>query len=258
MSRSVSPEDVSSLSRPTDGFLCALSDNRFNIDFLSFTISDYDTKNVIFEVGKDSPAPQDMTLDFSTPGEDMYRKIKYNFSEDVLRLPFIQTSLVFSVGDQEVHEFRMIERHYFRNQLVKSFDFEFGFCIPGSVNTWDAVYSVPPLSDDLIDDMIANPFETQSDSFYFVDNKLIMHNKASYKYIREDTAQSKKSYEDKYGAKGAKGAKGSKAAKTASAKEDVYMDDHPGGADAKPEAKGTRGAKGAAKEVVWSKDEDYF
>jgi hypothetical protein len=69
--------------------------------------------------------------------------------------------------------------------------------------------------------MIGNPYETQSDSFYFVNNKLIMHNKASYKvprkyllgtmissfsvsyvqYIREDSAQSKKSYEDKYGFK---------------------------------------------------------
>ena len=71
-----------------------MQDNKYNIDFLQFTISDYDTKNVIFEVGKDSPAPADMTLDFSTLGEDMYRKIKYNFSEDVLRLPFIQTSYV--------------------------------------------------------------------------------------------------------------------------------------------------------------------
>jgi protein unc-119 len=69
-----------------------MQDNKYNIDFLQFTISDYDTKNVIFEVGKDCPAPADMTLDFSTLGEDMYRKIKYNFSEDVLRLPFIQTS----------------------------------------------------------------------------------------------------------------------------------------------------------------------
>ena len=49
--------------------------------------------------------------------------------------------------------------------------------------------------------MIANPFETKSDSFYFVDNKLVMHNKASYKYFREDAAQSKRSYEDKYGYK---------------------------------------------------------
>lgn len=88
----VSPEDVLSLTRPTNGFLCSLHDNKYDIEFLNFTISDYDTKNVIFEVGKDLPAPQDMTLDFSTLGEDMYRKIKYTFSEDVLRLPFIQTS----------------------------------------------------------------------------------------------------------------------------------------------------------------------
>lgn len=29
--------------------------------------------------------------------------------------------------------------------------------------------------------MIEHPFETKSDSFYFVNGKLIMHNKASYK-----------------------------------------------------------------------------
>ena len=72
--------------------------------------------------------------------------------------------------------------------------------------------------------MIDNPYETQSDSFYFVNGKLIMHNKASYKverllytflririnanlsnvtiqYFREDMAQAKKSYEDKFGSK---------------------------------------------------------
>lgn len=30
--------------------------------------------------------------------------------------------------------------------------------------------------------MIENPYETRSDSFYFVDNKLVMHNKADYAY----------------------------------------------------------------------------
>ena len=35
-------------------------------------------------------------------------------------------------------------------------------------------------------------------SFYFVDNQLVMHNKASYKYTREDAAQAKKSYENRY------------------------------------------------------------
>lgn len=30
--------------------------------------------------------------------------------------------------------------------------------------------------------MIKSSYETKSDSFYFVDNKLIMHNKAEYAY----------------------------------------------------------------------------
>ena len=30
--------------------------------------------------------------------------------------------------------------------------------------------------------MIAEPYETRSDSFYFVEDKLIMHNKADYAY----------------------------------------------------------------------------
>lgn len=33
-----------------------------------------------------------------------------------------------------------------------------------------------------VNEMIANPFETRSDSFYFVDNSLVMHNKADYAY----------------------------------------------------------------------------
>lgn len=38
-----------------------------------------------------------------------------------------------------------------------------------------------------VDDMVAHPYETTSDSFYFVDNKLIMHNKAYYRYVSDDT-----------------------------------------------------------------------
>ena len=48
-------------------------------------------------------------------------------------------------------------------------------------------------------------------SFYFVGDKLIMHNKAYYKYVEEDAGAQAKSYE-KYntGAKGDKGSKGAK------------------------------------------------
>ena len=95
----------------------------------------------------------------------------------------------------------MIERHYFRDKLIKSFEFSFGFCIPGSTNTWDTVYNIPLLPSELIDKMIESPYETTSDSFYFVNNEMVIHNKAAYKYFREDRAQEKRSYENKYGSK---------------------------------------------------------
>lgn len=261
------PSDVNKLTRPTEGFLCPVDANVYGIEFLSFTICDYETKKTIFEVGRDNPAPADMSLDFSNPADitanpaDMYRKIRYEFSEDVLRLPEIQTSLQFAVGDRPLKKFRMIERHYFRDCLVKSFDFSFGFCIPGSVNTWDAVYSLPALSEDLLNDMIDHPYETQSDSFYFVENELVMHNKASYKYFREDKAQSKKSYEDKFQSKGAKGAKaGAKAgAKSGAkgAKEDTYLEDEDEDDEAESKSPTRRAGAKAAKDV-WSKESDYY
>lgn len=40
------------------------------------------------------------------------------------------------------------------------------------------VHLCPPL----VRQMVEHPYETRSDSFYFVDNKLIMHNKADYAY----------------------------------------------------------------------------
>lgn len=173
------------------------------------------------------------------------------------------------MGDKPVNNFRMIERHYFRNQLLKSFDFHFGFCIPSSKNTCEHIYDFPPLSEELsewagpcgqgasertswgecgsdlssypgslvsghyshvtnretqaqrgwgnslrlfglspsrsyegpavawlqlltfappgwaslaVNEMIRHPYETQSDSFYFVDDQLVMHNKADYSY----------------------------------------------------------------------------
>lgn len=250
----ITPDQVCALQKPTDGFLCPLSANTFGIEFLQFSISDYQTKKIIFEVGKDSPTPQDIAVDFSNIGEDMYRKIKYTFSEDVLRLPLIQTSLVFSVGSIALSGFRMIERHYFRDKLIKSFDFTFGFCIPGSTNTWDAVYDVPPLDEALVNEIIDNPYETKSDSFYFVNDKLIMHNKASYRYLREDSAQAKKSYEDKFGAKGAKAAKAAKESKFEEAgSEDAKV------ADAKETGRARAGSATAkATKEVWSKESDYY
>ena len=111
----------------------------------------------------------------------------------------------------------MVERHYFRSKLLKSFDFDFGFCMPFSRNSCEHIYEMPeltseegevvvaflsplppkpvhtpkyplkasllPLSLHAEEDLINHPYETKSDSFYFVENKLVMHNKADYAYV---------------------------------------------------------------------------
>ena len=50
--------------------------------------------------------------------------------------------------EKEVRDFIMIERHYFRNRLLKEFEFTFPFCIPGSTNSVEQIYEVPTLSDE--------------------------------------------------------------------------------------------------------------
>lgn len=91
-------------------------------------------------------------------------------------------SLEFAVGSEALNSFRMIERHYFRDMLIRSYDFDFGFCIPNSTNTWEAIYDIPALEESIQQDMIAHPYMAKSDSFYFVNDELVMHNKAEYCY----------------------------------------------------------------------------
>lgn len=253
------PSDVLAHRAPTKQFLCPLSANP-NIEFLSFVIQDYQTKKTIFEVSRDRPLPIDVSRhDASDP--DSLRKINYELSEDFLRLPVVSTTLVFAVGQKPLENFRMIERHYFRNRLVKSFDFSFGFCIPGSTNTWEACYDLPPMDADLIDDMIKHPYETASDSFYFVGDKLVMHNKAYYKYTPEDANAQCKSYEAKY-SQPSKRSSSSKPSAKAQAKTGTAKATAPGTAESKHSGAKSDSAAAKAESKLrsdpWSKESDYI
>ncbi|XP_051956588.1 protein unc-119 homolog A-like isoform X2 [Xyrauchen texanus] len=159
-------------------YLCGPEDNVYNIDFTRFKIRDMETGTVLFEITK----PPATGGDKRDVDPNAGRFVRYQFTPAFLRLRQVGATVEFTVGDIPINNFRMIERHYFREQLLKSFDFEFGFCIPSSKNTCEHIYEFPPLSEDLIREMILHPYETQSDSFYFVDNKLVMHNKADYSY----------------------------------------------------------------------------
>ena len=66
------------------------------------------------------------------------------------------------MGDKPVNKFRMIEKHYFKEKLLKCFDFEFGFCIPHSRNTVEHIYEFPQLTPAESKCFTVSPFYRQS------------------------------------------------------------------------------------------------
>jgi len=96
----------------------------------------------------------------------------------------------FSVGDpagsssvKELPPLRMIERHYFRDTLLGSYDFTFGpIAMPSLHNKWEFEYDMPALTSEQIDEMVSDPYSLSSDSFYFIGSDLILHHKAFYAF----------------------------------------------------------------------------
>ncbi|CAH1233938.1 protein unc-119 homolog B-like isoform X2 [Branchiostoma lanceolatum] len=178
----ISPDDVLKLPKVTENYLCEPEANVFQIDFTRFKIRDMDSGTVLFEIAKPPPSDDDQDAEADDIDPNAGRFVRYQFTPQFLKLRTVGATVEFTVGDKPVSQFRMIERHYFRERLLKSFDFNFGFCIPNSKNTCEHIYEFPELAPDQIQEMIDHPYETKSDSFYFVDNNLIMHNKADYAY----------------------------------------------------------------------------
>lgn len=129
-----------------------------------------ETQHVLFEISKPtgnpsvaSPRPTPTCLEEEdeeeatggveneTEEDKCYspRFIRYYFKPSFLRLRNVGATMEFVVGDKPVSKFRMIERHFFRDRLLKSFDFEFGFCIPNSRNSCEHIYHIPPLNESL-------------------------------------------------------------------------------------------------------------
>jgi len=173
----ITPDYVNSLTLPTEHFLCPKSHNVYKIDFVAFKIRAVheQSESVLFEIQKDAD-DEGPCLDDNV--DDTVRSIRYHFGPSFLEYPTIGTTLEFTVGEYPLHNFRMIERHYFGDILIKSFDFTLPFVIPNTSNTWEVIYTMPELDPMLKQSIMANPWATKSDSFYFVNDQLVMHNKA--------------------------------------------------------------------------------
>ena len=125
---------------------------------------------------------QDVDNEVSDDDDPNTRVIKYHLGPDFLRLRTVGLTLNFGIGENPINELAMVERHYFRGKVIRSYDFKFGFVIPNSNNSWEFIYDLPELSEEEMKEIVDAPWEVKSDSFFFADGKLIIHNRAIYNY----------------------------------------------------------------------------
>ena len=175
----VTPDYVRSLTGPTDAFLCRLSDNWAKMAFKGFKIRDMISNIMLVDVPIDDIQGEESLEDQDDPSK---RLIKYHFGPDFLQLQTVGLTMDFGIGPQPVQNMEMIERHYFRGRVIQEFSFQFGFVIPNSTNSWEFVYDLPNFTPAEMQEIIDAPWEVKSDSFYFAEGRLIVHNRAEYNY----------------------------------------------------------------------------
>ena len=143
----ITPDVVRNYKEFTPKFLCGLDANIYNIQFKRFRIRDMESDFVLFDVGDDSDVNNQEKDEAKKEEEEKARKeaeekakkeeeediykssrmIRYHLGPDFLDLKNLGSSLTFTVGDKPVKDFLMIERHYFNEILIKSFEFKFDF-----------------------------------------------------------------------------------------------------------------------------------
>lgn len=137
--KSLTLEEAENFTKPVKGYLCPLSANIYGIEFVAFKIRDCTTNTALFEIKKDD--------NDNTPMTDESRTVKYHFGPDFFELNTIGTTLTFKVGSLPVKDFVMIERHYFKDKLIKSYKFSIPFCIPKTTNSLEAIYEIPEFTE---------------------------------------------------------------------------------------------------------------
>ncbi|GAB6028779.1 hypothetical protein CHUAL_004594 [Chamberlinius hualienensis] len=147
----ITPDDVLRLPKITENYLCSPEANVYEIDFTRFKIRDMESGTVLFEIAKPPPPDNDDEVEDDPDDIDPNagRFVRYQFTPQFLKLKTVGATVEFTVGNKAVNKFRMIERHFFREKPLKTFDFEFGFCIPNSKNTCEHIYEFPTLSPEL-------------------------------------------------------------------------------------------------------------
>ncbi len=130
--------------------------------------------------------PEDDSAEITDDQDPTKRLIKYHLGPDFLYLRTVGLTMNFSIGKTAINSLEMIERHYFRGRVIRDYGFKFGFVIPNSTNSWEFVYDLPELSEEEMLEIQSAPWEVKSDSFFFANGRLMIHNRAEYNYSNLD------------------------------------------------------------------------
>ena len=114
------------------------------------------------------------------------RTVKYHFGPAFFNLKTIGTTYEFRVGAKGLKNLTVIEKHYFKDKLLKTYNFSSPFCMANSTNSVEFVYELPTIDEETKQEMINSPWETVSDTFYFVGEDLVLHIKGLFNYAPFD------------------------------------------------------------------------
>jgi hypothetical protein len=68
--------------------------------------------------------------------------------------------------------------------------FSLASCEPESVTNWDNIYEMPEIDNKILDDYQGvDPKDISSDTYFFVDGVMIIHNKSYYLYNDQKFAE---------------------------------------------------------------------
>ena len=100
MDHKITISDVYNLKAITETFLCPLSANIYNIDFIAFKIRDIDSKHTLFDIKKRKNFKIGQKID-----ETASRTVKYHFGPSFFDLKTIGTTVTFTIGKVPVPNF---------------------------------------------------------------------------------------------------------------------------------------------------------
>ena len=109
--------------------------------------------------------------------------LEYVFPNKILKTKTLGSTLKLVVGNQVVKNLVLVERHYIDGKLAANYDFKFPLFMPNSTNTIEFIYTIPKLGDDVYKKMNSGgTIHAKSDTFIFVEGKMIIHRRATYDY----------------------------------------------------------------------------